>query len=77
VFPFREDKKPALGEISDEELVSRIVQTGWRAKQATKSALWMSELQMYSDEVKRRGKPHLWERAKVIFQATLQPFCYY
>ena len=73
MFAFKEDRKPALAEISDEELMSRIVQTGWSAKRANKSALWQSELQMYSDEVKRRGKPHLWERAKVMFQATHRP----
>lgn len=73
LFAFREDKKPVLAEISDEELMSRIVQTGWSAKRASKSAMWQSELQMYSDEVKRRGKPHLWERAKVMFRATV---CY-
>jgi len=68
------DKEPALAEISDDELVSKISQTMWHTSKRKDRTQMLPELERYYGEVQQRGKPHLWLRARDCFNANQRQF---
>lgn len=58
---FREGRVLPIEDLSDDELQAKIVQIMWEVQ---KRKTGISELQTYYDEVKRRGKYFIWNKAK-------------
>ena len=60
-----------LDEIDDDELISKITQVMWSISKIQDKNRLLPELERFHSETIRRGKPHLYLRAKDCFRANL------
>jgi len=61
--------KPDIEAMSDEDLVVKITQCALQIRQNKYNTLVQHELQSCKQEVVRRGKQHLWYRARDCYQS--------